>query len=66
MLQSMPKKKLIICLSSFLAGCTSSPHAPCHQWSVDEKWHHYQDDKALPANDSLHDIIKDYERVCIT
>lgn len=60
------KKKLIICLSSILVSCSPQPQAPvfCHQWTKAEKLDHYKDDIALSPTNSLHDIIKDYERVC--
>jgi hypothetical protein len=64
-------KKLTICLSSLvLAGCSMFSPAPaptpiyCHEWTNAEKQEHYRDDIALPHENSLHGIIKDYERVC--
>ena len=78
MRQLTQKKKPKDCLNSvaitllFLAGCCPIESAPpppqvqCHQWSKDEKLAHYKEDIALNPGNSLHDIIKDYERVCLT
>jgi hypothetical protein len=59
----------MICSSSLLLlGCSFSSPAPapvfCHAWTKAEKEQHYKDDVALPHENSLHGIIKDYERVC--
>jgi hypothetical protein len=68
---SLIAKKLTICLSSLgLAGCSLFGSTPaqtpvyCHEWTREEKLQHYNDDVALPHANSLHGIIKDYERVC--
>jgi hypothetical protein len=66
---SLTKKRLTICLSSLaLAGCSVFAPAPelvyCHAWTKAEKQEHYADDTALPHENSIHGIIKDYERVC--
>lgn len=61
------KKKLTVCLSSLLVGCTPSaqPLPVCHQWNPQEKQQHYWDDISLSPDNSLHGIIRDYERICI-
>jgi hypothetical protein len=64
------RKRLTICLSSVLlmnacaSACPAPPSVLCHQWTRAEKLQHYQDDVAMPHENSLHGIIKDYERVC--
>ena len=61
------KKVMIFSSSLLLLGCVSAPSpAPlyCHAWTKAEKEQHYKDDIALPHENSLHGIIKDYERVC--
>lgn len=58
-------KKLIICASNLLLGCSASPPLACHEWTPAEKATHYKDDKALPPTSSLHPLIRDYERLCI-
>lgn len=64
------KKVMIFSSSLALAGCSLFSPAPvpariyCHEWTKAEKQEHYRDDIALPHENSLHGIIKDYERVC--
>lgn len=63
----MTKKNLTIYCASLLCGCAPQAQQAtvCHQWSSAEKQQHYSDDIALPSKNSLHDIIKDYERICL-
>lgn len=63
---SPTRKKLIVCLSSILAGCTQAPASlpACHQFTHDEKVQQYQADLALPHDNPLHAIVRDWERLC--
>jgi hypothetical protein len=61
------KKKLTIFVTSLLAGCSSPQPVPpvhCHDWTKAEKNAHADADLALSPENSLHEIIKDYIRVC--
>lgn len=59
----IPRRLTIFCVS-FLCGCAPPAPVYCHDWDAAEKLNHYRDDTALPHDNSLHEVIKDYERVC--
>ena len=63
MRQSLLKKSLTILTIFLLASC-SQPQVACHGWTQQEKSQLKSEDKALPADATMHGLIKDYERVC--
>jgi hypothetical protein len=58
------KKRLTICFVSLFFPACAQQTVLCHEWTASEKRQHYDDDFALPHDNSLHGIVRDYERVC--
>lgn len=64
MLRSLTKKSLMLLIIFPLNSCAPSQQVACHDWTIQEKQLLKDSDRRLSPDDELHDLIRDYERVC--